>query len=104
MNPEFSLLRHDVKLAEARLKEVEGELARRIRACDHEWLEPKYDPIVQGGYQHPGDPPGTMGVDHIPSYWVPRTESPRWTRECRKCGWTNTTTQSDEKVTRSPRF
>jgi hypothetical protein len=59
--------------------------------CKHEWAKVKYDPIITKGYEVPGDPPGTMGIDRRSAFYVAGTTTPRWTRTCLRCGFVQTT-------------
>lgn len=61
--------------------------------CKHTWMAEQYDPIVKEGYTVPGDPPGTMGVDHRSAFYVEGTTTPRWSRICFHCGLVQTTTK-----------
>lgn len=54
------------------------------RSCRHEFGAVVSDPIVRPGYTEPGDAPGTMGIDHRSSFYVPEQRTPRWTRTCRR--------------------
>lgn len=74
--------------------------------CNHKWSAPKYDPIITKGYQTPGDPPGTMGVDWRGPCYIEGTTKDRWTRVCSVCGKVETTTHADfeTKTTKYPRF
>ncbi|GEM_PF-1658828 len=81
-----------------------AELASIQAACRHNWGPVKYDPIIQKAYTIPGDPPGTMGVDWQPAVYVPRKETPRWTRTCLDCDLTEETKRVSKKTTDTPIF
>ena len=72
------------------LAHTERELAAIQRACNHKWVL-RYDPIVSEGYQDPGDPPGTMGVDRRLPCYINGSTTPRWIRTCSDCGTTQET-------------
>jgi len=86
------------------LKANHAKLSQIQFTCRHEWGTVVYDPEVREAYTDPGDPPGTMGIDWRGPFHYPRQETPRWKRTCAKCGKTEITTRTDEKVTTSPRF
>jgi len=66
--------------------------ANEIRnKCMHKWEAYTYDPIITKGYTVPGDPPGTMGIDHRNAFYVEGTTTPRWKRRCSQCGYEQTT-------------
>lgn len=91
--------------AQERALEASRAKLRNLRAtCSHDWEEPKYTPKIREAYTIEGDPPGTMGIDWRGPQHVPRKEIPVWTRTCRRCGTTETTTKVTEKVTTAPRF
>ena len=76
--------------------------------CSHQWNDPKYNPIVTEGYQTKNYM-GTFhmradGTDDAPTVYVPRQESPRWTRTCKVCGATEHTERTTEHITKTPRF
>jgi hypothetical protein len=97
-------LKADISTAERKLGAMKNDLASIQRSCQHNWTEPRYTPVIREGYQDPGDPVGTMGVDWRGPSWVPRDEKPVWTRECKKCLLAETTTSTDERVVKTPRF
>lgn len=86
------------------LARMKSALESKQRFCAHEWGETRYTPNIREGYQDPGDPPGTMGVDHRGPMWVPRQEVPRWTRTCTKCTRTETTSHTRDDVKKVPVF
>jgi len=78
---------------------------RRIQTtCKHRWSEPMYTPNIQEGYQIHGDPPGTMGVDRQLPMYVPRKETPRWTRCCNECYIAQVTEKTRDDVKKVPVF
>jgi hypothetical protein len=86
------------------LLEKQRALQHKQENCSHDWSKPVYDPIVSGGYEHPGDPVGTMGVDWRGPVYVPRSEKPRWKRECSKCLLREETQRSQDDVRKVPVF
>lgn len=103
MNSQISNLRKEVEDLKYSLKRAESNLERAVQSCQHNFTEPKYDPIKTQGYMA-GDEPGTMGSDYIPKHWIEGTTTPRWTRECKICGKVEQTTQTNQVVTKTPRF
>ena len=93
-----------IERRERDLAAIKSALDYKQRSCQHDWTEPKYTPIVREAYEHPGDPPGTMGVDWRGPVWVPRQEDPRWTRECKKCRKRDDTTQTRDDIRKVPVF
>jgi hypothetical protein len=89
---------------ENQLKEAKQALDSTIKSCNHQWSKPTYVPIATGGYTVPGDPPGTMGVDWRPSFYVPKESSPRWKRTCFTCGHIEYTISYTEETVKHPRF
>ena len=99
-------LRSEIRRKRQELDSLNRQLAQQERTCRHDWTAPEYTPDVQEGYQDPGDPEGTMGVDRRLPMWVPRQETPKWTRTCRKCGKVETTTRAkkERRVIEHPQF
>lgn len=89
---------------EAKLKTERRTLELLQRECIHQWGPVKYAPKIREAYRTQGDPPGTMGIDWQPPVDVPREETPVWTRQCTRCLKTETTSQTDQHVTKTPRF
>lgn len=92
----------EVQTAERVLAQRKLDVEILERKCYHQWGEAKYNPIITPGGYDPGDAPGTMGVDFRGPHSWGSSEKPRWTRTCKVCGKTETTTQS-QKVD-APRF
>ncbi len=92
----------------ARLKEelqgTELSLQGLQSRCPHRWDQVKYTPEIHEGYRDPGDPPGTMGVDWRGPMWVPRQETPRWTRICLDCGKKEVTERTRDDIKKVPVF
>ncbi len=88
------------RLISAKKRTLEG--IRQV--CQHKWGKTVYAPIVHEGYQDPGDPVGTMGVDWRGPTWVPRQEIKRWTRTCATCGKVEETQSTDKKIEEVPVF
>ena len=97
-------LEDKIKKANKELEHCREEVDFQQRNCHHEWGEAKYDLIIQEAYIAPGDPPGTMGVDWRGPRYVPRQETTKWTRQCRICLKTESTMQTDQHVTHTPKF
>lgn len=78
---------------EAEAKRLRDTVKLMQRSCQHEWDHPegKYTPEYTEAYTDPGDPPGTMGVDFRGPVYVPAKTTKKWTRVCKKCGFTQTT-------------
>ncbi len=87
---------------------AKAHLAAARSRCPHLWGTTVYDPIVQAGYrtQDLMGPFHTRTDGTIDAPWidVPRSETPRWTRTCTKCGLPEHTEQTTEHVTKTPRF
>jgi hypothetical protein len=79
-------LRAQVKRLQDEVRGAQNELGEIERRCTHAWTEAVSDPLHQEAYTIPGDPPGTMGSDWRPATHVPARTTPRWRRECRRCG------------------
>jgi len=86
------------------LRNAEAELKGLRQVCPHSWGPTKYTPEIREAYRTSGDPPGTMGIDWRGPEDVPREEKPKWTRQCEHCLLVETTTQVEERVTKTPRF
>lgn len=97
-------LQRQIALLEQQLRAARNQLNSVYTACRHEWGDARYDPIVREAYNDPGDPPGMYGIDRRLPMYVPRQETPRWTRTCRTCGLIEHTERSNEHVTKTPRF
>lgn len=97
-------LRQDIRRQEQKLAADKRYLEALEKGCEHTWGKTEYTPLIREGYQDPGDPEGTMGIDRRLPHHVPREETPKWTRTCSQCGKTETTARVNEKVTRTPRF
>ena len=85
-------LRQEIRRLERELHSAKTNLNVHERQCPHDWTSPEYTPERTESYTTPGDPPGTMGVDWRGPVHVPATTKDKWTRRCRKCGKTETTT------------
>lgn len=71
---EIAQKRLEIQSLETRLRDIQA-------ACQHLWRV-TYNPIIQGGYQHPAE---GAGSDYTPSFYVKRQEIRRWERFCPKC-------------------
>jgi len=85
-------------------KEAQRQLAEIDRTCPHEWGEITPDHIHHKGFYSPGDAPGTMGVDRQLPLHVPAKTEHRWKRVCEKCGKVEYTTQTKNKIEKTPEF
>lgn len=76
--------REEIERLERELNEKKKALQDKIRNCDHEWTDVKYDPehYKKSIFSH-YEPHGS---DPEPIYeYVPATKD-RWSRTCKKCG------------------
>ena len=94
----------EIQEAERILAAKRASLAHIYATCKHQFGDPVYDPIVVKGFTHPGDPPGTMGVDWRAPVYVEGSETPRWRQTCSLCGLTEYTTDTTTVATRHPQF
>lgn len=97
-------LRRKITELQKELRESELALDRSERSCTHDWSTPEYTPERREAYTIPGDPPGTMGVDWRGPCYVPAETIQKWTRRCRKCNKRETTTRTEDKITKVPKF
>jgi hypothetical protein len=105
MDKDAARARAEVTRLEHELERARGKVRRTVQHCDHEWAKPKYTPDVrEGHYARNLHGPIRDGQPVLPDVYIPREESPKWTRVCRKCGHTETTAETNEHVTRTPRF
>ena len=102
MKPEFKELRKNIVDLIRDLSTNQQQLEELTKRCSHKYTPVAYDPIITEAYTIPGDAPGTMGVDWRGPVYVPRTEQPRWKRECTECGLVEYTTDVAEKIERVP--
>jgi hypothetical protein len=104
MNADIAKMVRDLAEAESNVRVLTATLDARRRGCKHQWGEVKYTPIIREGYQDPGDPVGTMGVDRRLPMYVPRDEKPQWTRVCSLCGLEEVTARTREETKKVPVF
>ena len=104
MNHKVAMLEVEVNKRTRELEQAKNELEHIRRTCRHQWGPTQYAPLREGGYEIPGDPVGTMGVDWRGPTWVPRTERPRWKRTCEECGKVEETERTEDKVEKTPVF
>jgi hypothetical protein len=104
MNSEIRKLEDDIFVEERNLQMKKVTLDQLRRTCPHKWSPVTNDPIVREGYQDPGDPVGTMGVDWRGPMYVPRQGIKRWKRSCSECGTVEYTSFFKEKVEYIPVF
>jgi hypothetical protein len=100
----FVHLEQDIDRIKAELREREAALQDLQRRCPHNWGKVEYTPEIHEGYQDPGDPPGTMGVDWRGPMWVPRQEIPIWSRKCSECGLVQETMRTRDETKKIPEF
>lgn len=81
---------------------AKSELEAAVRSCRHDWGETVYQPEYYPAFTDPGDPPGTMGVDHRGPCYIPERTVPKWKRVCRLCGTERYTTKVKEVVRQHP--
>ncbi len=104
MNTEIRKLREDVELLKQQLDVAQRRLNNCVSSCKHQWSDPVADHIYEKGYEIPGDPPGTMGVDWRGPIWVEAKTIKQWKRTCSKCGEVQHTRKMAEHVTETPDF
>lgn len=103
-NTDPKCLKREILLKQGELDRMRQALAAKQRNCQHVWDAIKYTPDIREGYQDPGDPPGTMGVDRRLPMYVPRQETPKWTRTCKLCDLSEVTTSTRDDVRKVPVF
>ena len=101
---EIRRMESQIQSEESSLDRKRAELKRIRDYCQHNWGETVADHLYTEGYTIPGDKPGTMGSDFRgPTYVSSKTEY-RWKRVCKKCGKIEHTTQTEDHVTKTPKF
>ena len=101
---EAGALRDRILSLERQLESARASLAYHERCCQHDWAESKYTPERRKGYTIEADLPGTMGVDWRPAYHVAPETIDKWTRTCCICGKTETTSHTNVREIRTPKF
>ena len=104
MTTEAMTARNRIVTLERELASAKANLSHLEFACSHAFGSPVSDPIIRKGYTEPGDAPGTMGIDHRSSFYVPEERTPRWTRTCGLCGKVEETRETTKEVSESPTF
>lgn len=104
MTPEAMAARNRIAALKRDLASAEANLSNLEHTCRHEFGAVVSDPIIRPGYTEPGDAPGTMGIDHRSSFYVPEERTPRWIRTCRLCGKVEETRETTKTVTETPSF
>ena len=94
---EIARLEYNLEIANTKLKTL-------IRGCFHKWGPIINDDIVTEGYEDPGDPRGTCGIDRQLPCWIPEKRIKRWKRTCTLCGKTETTDSCTRIVSETPNF
>ncbi|MBI2120553.1 MAG: hypothetical protein HYT94_02940 [Parcubacteria group bacterium] len=100
-------IRNQIASLTRQLESAKQSLCAVERQCNqgkHDFGDPVYTPKHEPGYMIEGDPPGVGGVDHRDSFYVSAKDTPAWTRVCKLCGKTETTTQTTETKVHTPRF
>jgi hypothetical protein len=103
MEDAFKLRRELEELLE-KVRSTQRCLANIEQSCRHDWTDPEYTPERYEGYHDPGDPPGTMGIDRRLPFDVPPRTVDKWTRSCKKCGKSESTSRTEAKVKHIPKF
>jgi hypothetical protein len=103
MDREVYQLIGKIKDLEQKLERANAKLKRIQTACEHDWSEPVYDPIIHKAYDVPTV---KQGSDFWPGGHVPEQRVPRWHRRCHICGLVQVTDKSEEHVkkTVTPKF
>lgn len=104
MNSKFAELRSKVAETKRIAENAELNLELAERSCQHKWGDPERADIYEAGYEIPGDPPGTMGVDWRGPTYVPTKTTKRWKRTCTTCGKVEFTTNTTVAEVHSPKF
>ncbi|MDO8559070.1 MAG: hypothetical protein Q7R84_01945 [bacterium] len=103
MKEDIKQLRGEIDRLDSTLKQKQKQLKQIENSCCHDWAGPKYTPKYYKAYRISGDKPGTMGSDWQGPMDVPAETIEKWTRECRICGTTQVTTDT-EPTGRKPVF
>lgn len=108
MTPEAKEARARVERLGRELDAAKGRLAHIERKCPHQWSAVQYTPDVREAYRTQNIQ-GHFTVDrngHIdaPIVDVPRQETPKWSQTCGLCGRVDTTTHTNDRVTKVPNF
>lgn len=102
MNAIFTELRANLKEAERKLHNAKLDLLGSELNCAHVWS------VTDASESIPGyTVPGTMGVDHRRSFFVPASTITKWKRTCTNCGREEITQKSKilfTQVTEQPIF
>lgn len=103
MNLEAQTLRHEIHEIDETIKRIEFEkkqlqikLNNIYRNCRHVWGETKQISHYTPGYEIPGDPPGTCGVDWRGPFYVDSKTTYSWKRVCSVCGKEEETTRAKQ--------
>jgi len=89
------------------IKELQKQIAnlqQEISHCSHDFDNPKFDPDFK--FEGYGGHYTVHGSDPVYEYHgYDKKEVPRWSRECKKCGHTEYTTQVEPIITGTqPKF
>jgi hypothetical protein len=79
------ILREKILQLKKELADAETQLEKIELHCRHQWKESTSQNRVEG-YNYPGDPPGTMGVDRQLPCYVPGYYENVTTKKCTICG------------------
>lgn len=97
----FDLIK-SIETQEGHLAADKARLMALQDDCDHSWDKIEHTPTIRQAYTEPGYVAGVHGP--VPARHIPEKKTDRWTRTCTRCGKSETTTQAEEKVIRSPKF
>lgn len=88
---ELKQLRITIKTTVDNLEKMKKLLEEGEKNCRHEWGETFYAPEIIKGYHLAAE---AHGSDYQGPVDVPERTIKKWTRECKKCGKTETTTNT----------
>ncbi len=104
MTGETLNLRLELESLLRRVEVVKRSIANIEQSCKHDWTDAEYTPDHYRGYHDPGDPVGTMGIDRRLPFDVPSRTVDKWTRSCKECGKSETTSRTKDLVKHTPVF
>lgn len=88
-------LRNNATNAARQAQDAQRRVESLEKSCSHVWDEVRYTPDYKEGYYIPSDIEQgiNLGVDtRVSGVHVPSSTTKKWSRTCRKCGKTETTT------------
>ncbi len=98
---EIKKLRNDIGTTKTNLARMEKLLETEERNCPHSWSKPAYVPEFIKGYY---SPPRGQGSDFEGGFDVPDKTIEKWTRVCKLCGKSETTTKTEIQGKKIPVF